>query len=859
MTLSELLEASKVIRSGRKEDPDKAFQIARQIAGLQSFEEARLLAIHLIEARTEPSDPTKLRQQLALWTSKNPDAPDDSKHDDALEILDRIRFVESGAPLATTTVAETLGIAGGICKRKWFVDGRRETLERSLAYYERGAQQGIELDQGYTAINAAFVHDLLAVEASDAELHRESARKLRSDIVAKLQATQDTPAWKDGPPWKEVRWFQETLAEAHFGLGGYASAKRHLEIAYEKPVEPWEYETTARQFAWLARLQAPEVQTSAEFAKSEPWGVLRAVYGERASNAAASLFAGKLGLALSGGGFRASFFHIGVLAALAERDMLRHVEALSCVSGGSIVGAHYYLEIRKLLQEKADGEITRDEYVQVVERVAEAFLAGVQKNIRMRVVGSVVGNLRMMFQPGYTRTNRLGELYEEHLYARIGDDGKRSLRELIIRPKGDETCKPKYDNWKRTDKVPILILNAASENTGHSWQFTATWMGEPPSRIDSEVDGNYRLRRMYYEEAPPRHQDVRLGQAVAASSCVPGLFPPLELQGLYDGIVVRLVDGGVHDNQGLYGLLDQNCTVMIVSDASGQMSTIDRPPDDPLGVLLRTSSVLQSRVRTAQYREMESRRKAGLLKGLLFLHLKKDLEAEPRDWKGCRNPREMTGAESLRRRQTLTTYGVRKDLQESLANIRTDLDSFSEVEAFALMASGHNMVRTGFADAIQGFPVYQGEHPWRFLRMASALQGQGPEDLDALSKLLNVGSSIAFKIWRLSGALRAINAIGGVIALAAVGWAAYTWRSEPLLTPKGLAGAAALALVSLALTRLGLTWIVQAVQYRKTVYQMATGAALCLVGWAAAGVHLLLFDRWFLARGKVDALKRGAR
>jgi len=59
--------------------------------------------------------------------------------------------------------------------------------------------------------------------------------------------------------------------------------------------------------------------------------------------------AGKVGLALPGGEFRASFFHIGVLARLAELDFLRHVEVLSCVSGGSIVGAQYYLELRNLL------------------------------------------------------------------------------------------------------------------------------------------------------------------------------------------------------------------------------------------------------------------------------------------------------------------------------------------------------------------------------------------------------------------------------------------------------------------------------------------------------------------------------
>ena len=38
---------------------------------------------------------------------------------------------------------------------------------------------------------------------------------------------------------------------------------------------------------------------------------------------------GKLGIALSGGGFRASLFHIGVLAALAEKDELRKIEIIS--------------------------------------------------------------------------------------------------------------------------------------------------------------------------------------------------------------------------------------------------------------------------------------------------------------------------------------------------------------------------------------------------------------------------------------------------------------------------------------------------------------------------------------------------
>ena len=112
--------------------------------------------------------------------------------------------------------------------------------------------------------------------------------------------------------------------------------------------------------------------------------------------AAAILLVGKFGLALSGGGFRASLFHIGVLARLAELDVLRHVEVLSCVSGGSIIGAYYYLEVRDLFKKKAPGEICRQDYIDIVERVAREFLTGVQTNVRMRMVGSFSANLRMI-------------------------------------------------------------------------------------------------------------------------------------------------------------------------------------------------------------------------------------------------------------------------------------------------------------------------------------------------------------------------------------------------------------------------------------------------------------------------------
>jgi predicted acylesterase/phospholipase RssA len=124
----------------------------------------------------------------------------------------------------------------------------------------------------------------------------------------------------------------------------------------------------------------------------------------------ASAFAGKIGLALSGGGFRAALFHIGVLARLAECVLLRRIEYFSCVSGGSIIGAHFYLELRKLLTEKPDDAITRADYVQIVQKVEKDFLDGVQRNIRTRVAAEWLTNLKMIFLPNYSRTIRVGEL-----------------------------------------------------------------------------------------------------------------------------------------------------------------------------------------------------------------------------------------------------------------------------------------------------------------------------------------------------------------------------------------------------------------------------------------------------------------
>lgn len=60
----------------------------------------------------------------------------------------------------------------------------------------------------------------------------------------------------------------------------------------------------------------------------------------------------RIGLALSGGGFRASIFHLGVIRRLEELGIMPHVNVISSVSGGSIIAAYYVCEMENRLRSK---------------------------------------------------------------------------------------------------------------------------------------------------------------------------------------------------------------------------------------------------------------------------------------------------------------------------------------------------------------------------------------------------------------------------------------------------------------------------------------------------------------------------
>ncbi|HKN83935.1 MAG TPA: tetratricopeptide repeat-containing protein [Pyrinomonadaceae bacterium] len=868
-----LKELAKRVLRGHSAEPGDLLKLAGELKRAKQFGYARRI---LARARLDPSinDDSRVRrtifQQLALCTYKDPDLPADTRLDRALEIL---RELEN---LADSIDQETLGLAGAIYKRKWEIDNQTQQLERSLSYYLRGYEQGPANDQGYTGINAAFVLDLIAQQEEDearkaqvvsdvAKQRRAKAREIRSEIVKQVAPLLDRPDtdWLQGK-W----WFYSTVAEAYFGLGEYDEAIRWLERGRDDAEEqgtsiaPWEHESTARQLATLARLGGDSAQTEKALAALSKFFQLREVQ---------SAYVGKVGLALSGGGFRAALFHIGVLARLAELDVLRRVEVLSCVSGGAIIGAHYYLEVRKLLQTKPDSQITRDDYIEIISRVRKDFLAGVQRNVRTRVALNPMKTLKMLLRSKYSRTMRAGELYETEIFSRVQDGGQndsRWLNGLYVCPvdedgKPDETFDFKTDNWRREAKVPNLILNTTSLNTGHNWQFTASWMGEPPAGIDSEIDGNDRLRRLYYdgEDTPKARRQIRLGHAVAASACVPGLFEPLPLDQLYPERVVRLVDGGVCDNQGVASLLEQDCTIILVSDGSGQMESQKDPSIGLLGVPLRSNTILQARVREAQYRELSARRRASLLRGFMFVHLKDDLDVDPIDWIGCLDPFDASDdSRPAYRRGPLTKYGIAKDLQELLSGVRTDLDSFSDVEAFALMTSGYRMTEHEFkhSKCVEGFAEPEKQYAWDFLAVEEGMTGGGGK-YEFLKKRLRVGNSLAFKIWKLSWPLTITAWILGIAAVVLAVWACFQWASAVVLDAITLWDVgvfiATTILMAVATYIVGKK-IMQIVRLRETLIRLVAYLITAAVGWFAAALHLLIFDPLFLRNGSLRSFKK---
>jgi len=193
----EVLHAEAILASPAA-PADELETLAKTLQSQQSFGLARRLLARRYEQEEVQINPRKkleIGRKLALNTYKDPDLPVDERLNAALHLLKEVGSLDE------TKDQETLGLAGAVYKRLWEANARKQDLERSLSYYQRGADQGAKHDGGYTAINAAYVRDLLAaLEAGDltdaarfpeaAQLCLQKARELREDILTNVSEPQ---------------------------------------------------------------------------------------------------------------------------------------------------------------------------------------------------------------------------------------------------------------------------------------------------------------------------------------------------------------------------------------------------------------------------------------------------------------------------------------------------------------------------------------------------------------------------------------------------------------------------------------------------------------------------------------------
>src|SRR5262245_16381728 len=199
----------------------------------------------------------------------------------------------------------------------------------------------------------------------------------------------------------------------------------------------------------------------------------------------------RIGLALSGGGFRATLYHLGLIRFLCDAGILRHVTDITAVSGGSIFAAHLGLHWGRYNGSPSEFDAAASELLQFIRldvrnRIVRRFPLGFALRGPRRLFG--LSNRRL------TRTGLLEYHYEKFLY------GDTSLFQLPESP-----------------RLHLLATNL-TEGRLCSFHRDGLWM------ICREGGQSYRIDRT-------RIGLATVPMAVAASSAFPGFFPPLELTG----------------------------------------------------------------------------------------------------------------------------------------------------------------------------------------------------------------------------------------------------------------------------------------------------------------------------------------
>lgn len=277
-------------------------------------------------------------------------------------------------------------------------------------------------------------------------------------------------------------------------------------------------------------------------------------------------------LALSGGGYRAMLFHVGVILRINEVGLLGRLKRISSVSGGSITSG---VLATRWTQLDWDGEVATN--------LSELLEGPIRRLASTRIdIPSVVTALAMPF---VSVADRVQAQLDETLF-----DGA-TLADLPTEPQ--------------------FVFNATNLESGILFRFRRDYLGD------------YRVGRVFSPVTP-------VSAAVTASAAFPPFLSPYQFggEGLdwrtergndltgddYRG-QISLSDGGVYDNLALEAVWKRYRTILI-SDAGGHFEADDHPDRDWLRQMLRVLHIMDSQVRALRRRMVIDAFKSGKRHGI---------------------------------------------------------------------------------------------------------------------------------------------------------------------------------------------------------------------------------------------------
>lgn len=331
----------------------------------------------------------------------------------------------------------------------------------------------------------------------------------------------------------------------------------------------------------------------------------------------------RLGIALSGGGSRAIAFHLGCLRALNDRGVLDQAEVISCVSGGSVIGAMYAYSTdpfetfdAKVMQVLRRGLLTgmiRNAFfsplalgslatalvstssavaVDLLKKVLLVLAHVLPGNVQLRKKS--IDKIRPPFRRWYSRTTALAETLKAELF------GQAQLADV-----------------RRPDLA--VILNACELRTGSAFRF------------GNKESGSWRFGLLV-------DNAIDVAKAVAASAAYPLLLPALDENLEFkdregDPIEHRvfITDGGVYDNLGItclepgrsaeFSTNVSSVDYIISCDAGHGLFTDEVYPTWWVPRVARSFESTFRKVQTAAYDRLHRYVASGALKGFILPYL----------------------------------------------------------------------------------------------------------------------------------------------------------------------------------------------------------------------------------------------